>query len=144
MRENRQRSSNYYSDRDQENSSVSPELVKKEQDYRHKWQSKYLMSNVFSFRLGQIFGLIYNLAVLYLVYDLIQGDEKELAVKIFAINAAVIIFALLVTSIERKVLSRKPPRRMRNDKRPGNRNHANRNNNRDRDSRDNRRPARAE
>ena len=144
MRENRQRSSNYYSDRDQENSLVSPELVKKEQDYRHQWQIKYLMSNVFSFRLGQLFGLIYNLAVLYLVYDLIGDGEKELAVKIFAINAAVIIFALLVTSIERKVLSRKPPRRMRNDKRSGNRNSGNRNNNRDRDSRDNRRPARAE
>ena len=144
MRENRQRSSNYYSDRNQENSSVSPELVKKEQDYRHKWQSKYLMSNVFSFRLGQVFGLIYNLAVLYLVYDLIQDGERELAIKIFAINAAVIIFALLVTSIERKVLSRKPPRRMRNDKKSGNRNNGNRNNNRDRDSRDNRRPARDE
>ena len=149
MRENRHRSpNNFYSDRN-ENSPAPNELTKKEQDYRHQWQEKYLKSNIFSFRMGQLFGFIYNVALLGLVYDLIQNEEKELALNIFAINAGVIAFALLVTAIERKVLSRKPARRNgRNDKRP--RPNQNRNNNnrerepRERDSRDsNRRPARA-
>jgi hypothetical protein len=134
MRENKHRShNNFYSDRDQESSSMPTELIRKEQDYRHQWQDKYLRSNIFSFRLGQAFGLIYNLALLCLVYDLIQDGEKGLALKIFALNAAIIAFALLVTSIERRVLSKKPPRRMRNDKRPAARNY----NNRSRDIRDN-------
>jgi hypothetical protein len=93
------------------NQSNFSDLLKKEQDHRHKWQDKYLGSSAFSFRLGQIFGIIYNLALLFLVYDLVQAGEKDLALKIFFGNLALIAFALLVTSIERKVLSKKPPRR---------------------------------
>jgi hypothetical protein len=132
MTENRNRPRNdFYSERNQE--SVPSDLLRKEQDYRHQWQDKYLRSNTLSFRLGQIFGLIYNLALLYLVYDLIQDGEKNLALKIFLSNIAIIAFALLVTSVERKIISRKPPRRMRNDKRPTTRNP---NQNRNRDNRD--------
>lgn len=117
MRENRHRPSNnsyddsYSSERTREGSPVSSELVKKEQDYRHQWQDKYLKSNISSFRLGQVFGLIYNLALLWVIYDLIQDGEKSLALKLFVGNLAIIAFALLVTSIERKFLTRKPPRK---------------------------------
>jgi hypothetical protein len=151
MRENRHNNrspNNFYSARN-ENSPAPTELTKKEQDYRHQWQDKYLKSNIFSFRMGQLFGFIYNVALLALVYDLIQNEEKELALNIFAINAGVIAFALLVTAIERKVLSRKPARRNgRNDKRPRPNQARSNSNNRDReprerDSRDNRRPSRA-
>jgi uncharacterized membrane protein len=134
MRENRNRSYNSqsnFSERDE-----SPEfsgLVKKEQDYRHKWQDKYLKSTTLSFRLGQIFGVIYNLALLALVYDLIKSDEKDLALKLFFGNIALIAFALLVTSIERKVLSKKPPRRGSNNR--FNKGRDNRRDDRSRDSR---------
>ena len=124
MRENRNRRHDY---------EISPELsdlTKKEQDYRHQWQEKYLRTHNFSFRLGQFFGLIYNLAVLYLVYDLIKDGEKTLALKILILNFGIIAFAILVTAIERKILSRKPARRMHNNKRF--------NNNRDRNSSHNR------
>lgn len=135
MNENRNRPRNdFYSERNQETSSIPSDLIRKEQDYRHQWQDKYLKSNTMSFRLGQVFGLIYNLALLYLVYDLIQDGEKNLALKIFFSNIAIIAFALLVTSLERKIISRKPPRRMRNDKRPN----RNPNQNRNRDRNDNR------
>lgn len=116
MRENRHRpnNSNFYSERSERNYENSPaisELAKKEQEHRHQWQDKYLRTNAVSFRMGQVFGLVYNLALLWMVYDLIQDGEKSLALKIFVGNLAIIAFALLVTSIERKVLSRKPPRR---------------------------------
>lgn len=45
--------------------------------------------------IGQIFGLIYNLALLYLVYDLAQAGSDKLALGIFALNAALIIFAAI-------------------------------------------------
>jgi len=119
MRENRHRTHEDHSnERSSEGSSSLSDLVKKEQDYRHKWQDKYLTTNNFNFRLGQVCGLIYNLALLYLIYDLIQGGEKNLALKLFVGNLAIIAFALLVTSIERRVLSRKPPRRNHNSRFP--------------------------
>lgn len=124
MRENRN------SRQDYEISPALIELTKKEQEYRHQWQEKYLNAHNFSFRLGQFFGLIYNLGLLYLAYDLIKDGEKTLAFKILALNFGIIAFAILVTAIERKVLSRKPPRKMHNNKRF--------NNNRDRNSSNNR------
>jgi len=112
MRENRH---NSYSDRDHDSSSMH-DLIKKEQDYRHKWQDKFIKSNIFTFRLGQVFGLVYNLAVLYVVYTLIQDGEKTLALKIFTANLALIAFAVLVTGVERKILNRKPTRKGRDGK----------------------------
>jgi len=118
MRENR----THRHDHEEDSSSIN-DLVKKEQDYRHKWQDRYLKAHISTFRLGQIFGLIYNIALLALVYDLIQNGEKQLALRIFMFNAAIIAFAILVTSVERKVLSRKSSRRHNTNNRF--RNHSN-------------------
>ena len=135
MTENKHKMHNnsYERDHDHHSPSIS-ELTKKEQDYRHKWQDKFIRTSTSTFRLGQVFGLIYNLAVLYLVYDLVQDGEKDLALKIFVLNIGIIAFALLVTSVERKVLTRKPARksRDRNFKGRGN------NNRNDRSRRDDR------
>jgi uncharacterized membrane protein len=113
MRENR---NNSYLERENEGSLANHDLIKKEQEYRHKWQDKFIKSNILTFRLGQLFGLAYNLALLYLVYILIQDGEKSLALKIFISNLALIAFAVLVTGVERKVLSRKPTRKGRDGK----------------------------
>lgn len=98
--------------------SVSPgsvnkllDMAKKEQEHRHSWQDKYSKSHNFSYRAGQLFGLIYNLALLVLIFVLVKNDDKDLALKLFIANAILIILALIVTSIERKVSARKPPRR---------------------------------
>lgn len=118
MTENRYNSQNdSYSEREDEDQITLATLTKKEQDYRHKWQDKFIKTSSTTFRLGQFFGLIYNLAILYVVYDLIQLGEKSLAIKIFALNLALIAFAVLVTSIERKILTRKPARKTRDNKR---------------------------
>ncbi len=92
-------------------------MAKKEQEHRHEWQSKYLASYNLTYRAGQFFGLVYNIALLYVVYDLISSGEKDLGVKIFTINALVMIFAILATTIERKVFSRRPSNRFRNNNR---------------------------
>ncbi len=100
-----------------ENSPTLSDLVRKEQDYRHKWQDKFLKSHILSFRLGQFFGFVYNIALLYITYDLIKSGEKKLAVIIFASNIMLIVFALIVTKIERKIINRKPPRKNRDERR---------------------------
>ncbi len=113
MRENR--NNNYERDHEHSSSSTS-DLIKKEQDYRHKWQDKFLKSNTFTLRLGQVFGLIYNLSILYVTYSLIQQGEQDLALKIFGANLALIAFSLVVTGVERKILSKKPTRKNRDHK----------------------------
>jgi hypothetical protein len=122
MNENRQKTrDNFYSDNNREDSFASQDLIKKEQDYRHKWQDKYTKSSAITFRFGQVCGLIYNLALLYLVYVLISDNQSALALKLFAFNAAIIAFALVLTRIERRILSRKPARKARGNVRPNNR-----------------------
>jgi hypothetical protein len=70
-------------------------------------------SSRFSFFLGQFFGLVYNLAVLYVVYDLVQQDRQELALNVFAINAGVMIFAILISFVERKFFRKNHDRRFK-------------------------------
>jgi len=91
------------------------EMTKKEQEHRHAWQDKYLKFHSFSYKFGLCFGFVYNIALLFLVSNLIKEGNKDLAVKLFAINAGLIIFAVIVTAIERRVVTRKPPRRTHNN-----------------------------
>lgn len=82
----------------------------------HDQRRHHPRSNFNSFRLGQIFGIIYNLAVLFLVYKLVQSQERDLALKVFFGNAALIAFGFLITSFNRKNNFNKPrrDRRFRN------------------------------
>ena len=47
-------------------------------------------------KLGQFFGLIYNIALVYFVCDLAKSGNQKLALIIFSINAFVIIFAAVL------------------------------------------------
>ncbi|MFT6331986.1 MAG: putative membrane protein [Lentimonas sp.] len=98
------------------------ELAKKEQEHRHSWQDRYLKFHNFSYRTGIFFGFIYNAALLYLIFDLIKQGSQDLAIKLFAINAALIAFAIIATKIERRMTTRKPPRRSFPQKKPHNNN----------------------
>lgn len=91
------------------------EMAQKEQKHRHNWQEQYLKSHNLSSRMGQVFGLVYNLALLGLVYNLINSGEKDLAIKIFTINAVIIFLIALMTTFERRVFSRRPRPRNRED-----------------------------
>ena len=88
------------------------ELTKREQDHRHSWQDKYLKLYNFNYKAGLLFGFIYNIALLVMIYYLINQDKESLALKLFVVNAALISFAVIVTALERKITTRKPPRRM--------------------------------
>ncbi len=101
MKENHSRPRNF-NNREEGNSHDS-NLLKIEQEHRHEIQHRYLAT----YRLGQLLGLIYNLALLFLVYFLIKNGEKELAFKIFALNAAVIAFTILTLLIDKKLFSRR-------------------------------------
>ena len=85
-------------------------MAQQEQEHRHNWQERYLASHNVTYRVGQFFGVAYNAGLLYLVYSLIESGEKSLALNIFSINAAIMVFAILATTIERKIFSRRPSR----------------------------------
>jgi uncharacterized membrane protein len=101
------------------------EMAEKEQKHRHFWQDKFLRFHGFSYKLGLFFGFLYNVGLLYLVYDLINAGKEALALKLFIVNALLILFAIIATKIERRVTTRKPPRRntpnLNKDRRPQNR-----------------------
>ena len=108
MRNNRHRShlrsGDDFDSKDDLRSSApnSSELLKKEQEHRHKLQ----MKNALSFRLGQIFSLIYNVSIIILIYTLVTIGEKKLAIIIFCVSASIIIFAIAVLAFEKRVFSR--------------------------------------
>ena len=57
------------------------------------------------------------------MYLLIQEGEKELAVKILMVNAGLVVFALLLAAVERKLNPKhggRPNNRGRNNNRPYN------------------------
>ena len=67
------------------------ELVKKEQEHRHKLQDKYLMH----FRCGQFFGALFLIAVIYLVFDLAKCGHVEIAYTMLGVFAFIIILILM-------------------------------------------------
>lgn len=83
------------------------ELTKKEQDHRHKLQENQQKANNISYFFGMIFGLFYNLALLYFIYDLVQRDLRSFAIKLFIINAILIITCFSLLTFSRKISLRK-------------------------------------
>lgn len=104
MRDNKHKNRQNFSSQERSESSNPnlTELAKKEQEYRHQLQTRHLKLQNLSFCLGQVFGLIYNLALLYLVYVLVREGEKMIAMKIFVLNIAIIAMALVFPALKRK------------------------------------------
>lgn len=67
------------------------ELVKKEQEHRHKLQDKYLMH----FRCGQFFGALFLVVVIYLIFDLAKCGCLEIAYTMLGVFAFIIILILM-------------------------------------------------
>lgn len=85
--------------------SDSSDRDRRDGGYRHKPYEKP-KSGRFLFVFGQLFGLVYNLAVLYFVYFLVQNGNESLALKIFAINAGVMMSAIFLSMLERRLFPR--------------------------------------
>lgn len=97
---------------------VNGDLLSKEQNHRHAWQDRFLSLQQNTFRIGQLCGFAYNAILLYVVYRLIDAGEKDLALKIFTINAAVILISVIITFSERRIYSKRPSLRVNKDKKP--------------------------
>ncbi len=88
--------------------NVLIELTQKEQDHRHKMQENQQKANNSSYFLGMIFGTIYNIGLLYLIYDLVNDGYRALALKLFIINAFLILSCFGLLTFSRKLSFRKP------------------------------------
>ena len=67
------------------------ELVKKEQLHRHKLQDRYLMH----FRLGQIFGSLFLIYIIYMIFDLAKTGNLTIAYLMSAMFGLLIVLILL-------------------------------------------------
>lgn len=83
--------------KDQEHRHTHQESSPNSRDSRHPRNSfkSHPPKRSSSKLIGQVFGLIYNLALLYLIYDLAQSGSEKLALGLFAINAGLILFAAI-------------------------------------------------
>lgn len=90
---------------EQDNNSFA-DLVRIEQNNRHKIQQKELCSHNLNIRLGQVFALIYNLFIIFFVAKLIKNNQSDVAVKIFAINGVVLVIISFLVIIEKKLFYR--------------------------------------
>jgi uncharacterized membrane protein len=88
--------------------NVLIDLTKKEQDHRHKLQENQQKANNSSYFFGMILGVIYNLSLLYLIYDLINDGYRALALKLFIINAFLILSCFGLLTFSRKLSFKKP------------------------------------
>jgi hypothetical protein len=57
------------------------------------------------FRSGQIFSVVYHLSLLILLYILIEKGESDIALKVFAINAGIVLFAFTISTAERIIFN---------------------------------------
>lgn len=55
------------------------------------------------FRAGQVFSFIYHITSLGLIYLLVQDGEQDLAFKLLLVNAGLVVFALILAAVERKL-----------------------------------------
>ena len=88
--------------------NVLIDLTKKEQDHRHKLQENQQKANNSSYFFGMIFGTFYNIGLLYLIYGLVNDGYRALALKLFVINAFLILSCFGLLTFSRKLSFRKP------------------------------------
>lgn len=79
------------------------ELTQKEQDHRHQLQEKQQKANNASYIFGMVFGFLYNIALLYFTYYLVETGQKSFALKVILINAIVILGSFGLLSFSRKL-----------------------------------------
>ena len=65
-------------------------LIKKEQEHRHKMQKKYLMH----FRIGQFFGCLFLITIIYGIFELIKNKDYLFAYITLAIFSFIILLIL--------------------------------------------------
>lgn len=89
---------------------------------RRNNHSRSRKKSMSTFKLGQIFSVTYNLALLAFVFYLVRNGKDDLALKIFSINAALIAFGILVTFVERNFVKKNKGRNSQGQRRRPNNN----------------------
>ena len=83
------------------------ELTKNEQEHRHALQEKQQKANNVSYFFGMICGTLYHIFLLIILYKIFSAGDRNLVVKIFAINAILIATCFALLSFSRKLSFRK-------------------------------------
>ncbi len=91
-------------------------------NYSRNNNSRSRKRSMSTFKLGQIFSITYNIALLSFVFYLVKNGKDDLAIKIFAINAALIAFGILITFIERNFVKKNKGRNYQGQRRRQNNN----------------------
>ena len=87
------------------------DIVDVEQDHRHRWENRALTSYIWSYRIGQLFGLLSFIAILYAsLYSLKILENEVFAAAILASGCA-LHFIISMLSIKRKKFFEKPIKR---------------------------------
>ena len=86
------------------------EMAEVEQDRRHEWEEEYLTFYKKSLRIGQLFGFVLLLSVVFSCVYLAVNGHEQLAVYLAVAGFFSVAFASLFESIGRKKSSRRPSR----------------------------------
>ena len=92
------RDNNYKQKNSRPSSRSLSDLTKIEQEHRHKIENKAQIT----FRAGQFFGFLYNVGILAIIYQLINNDHNDLALKIFLAHSALAITTIIVSLLGKK------------------------------------------
>lgn len=78
------------------------EMGKLEQRYRHRLQDKFATSYNLTYRLGQLFGLIYSLVTLMVIVHLALINRERLAMILLSVNLAIIALGIITSNNTRR------------------------------------------
>ena len=90
------------------------EMVKKEQEHRHKWQNRYLESYNFTYRFGQVMGAFYMLGLLYMMFNLIVMKEIKFSIVLMCFTIIIVFIGMLTTRGERAHMRKRPRKELIN------------------------------
>lgn len=81
--------------KDQQEQHQQTHHNRQENSRRHHSDHRRNHSSDTTKRIGQFFGLIYNISLIYFVCDLAKNGDQTLALALFLTNALLVIFAII-------------------------------------------------
>ena len=72
-------------------------------NYNYRNNQRSQAQKISFYRVGQVFSLTYQISLLLLLYVLVSKGQQDMALKIFVINAGIVVLSLILSSIERVI-----------------------------------------
>lgn len=82
-------------DHQEQHQQITTNRNRHENSHRHHSDYRRNHSPDTTKRIGQFFGLIYNISLIYFVCDLAKNGDQKIALILFLTNALLIIFAIM-------------------------------------------------